>query len=72
MTEIPEAIFHTKRRADGLWDILVDDCPFCHKKHVHGAGHGETPHMGPAYRHSHCLGRGVYRLKEVTDEATDY
>ena len=61
--EIPIAIYHSKRRRDKIWDVIVEDCPFCHHKHTHGGGKGEILSLGSNYRVSHCF-KGTYQLKE--------
>ncbi len=63
MTEIPMAIFYAKRRKDKIWDLVVNDCPFCHKKHTHGGGDKDSLNLSNGYRESHCF-RGVYKLVE--------
>lgn len=42
-----------KRARDGVWDLVVEHCPYCGKRHSHGGGNGEQPFYGN--RLSHCL-----------------
>jgi hypothetical protein len=43
-------------RKQNTW-LLTLTCPFCHKKHTHGGGHGPNPPPIGMYgdRLSHCL-----------------
>jgi hypothetical protein len=38
----------------GRWQWKVQHCPFCGKKHYHGAGDGRTPAL-LGHRTAHCL-----------------
>lgn len=40
------------RRRDNHWDLIVERCPFCRRRHVHGAPYGE--HTREEVRVSHC------------------
>lgn len=44
-----------------VWALLIT-CPYCHRVHMHGGGHGPEPDYG--YRATHCLeiGNPDYRL----------
>ncbi len=48
--------------ANPRYDYIIDDCPFCHKKHIHGGFNG--------VRASHCFPHslGAYRLKLISLE----
>jgi len=35
-----------KARSDGVWDLVVEHCPFCGKRHLHGGGAGPEPYFG--------------------------
>lgn len=42
------------RARSGSWLLVVDRCPFCRRKHTHGAPAG--PEMREERRVSHCAG----------------
>ena len=39
------------------FELVVDRCPFCSKKHAHGGGAGTTPALGS--RLSHCADTSI-------------
>lgn len=41
------------------WILVVDDCPHCHGRHVHGGGEHLRPWHG--YRAAGCAGRDYTR-----------
>lgn len=46
------------------WELIVDVCPLCSRKHAHGGGTGQEPRYG--VRASHCADRatrGFYQLR---------
>lgn len=62
MAGVLVAYYVQKRHKDGIWDVIVSDCPFCHHKHTHGGGHGEQCNILTPYRESHCM-QGTYKLE---------
>lgn len=46
------AYVRAERARDGVWDLIIDDCPYCHKRHQHGGGDGDEPFFGN--RQPHC------------------
>ncbi len=46
-----------RRCDDGVWSLIVERCPYCGGKHLHGGGGGECPIYGT--RGAHCGNEGL-------------
>ncbi len=52
-------------RENKQWSLVVDRCPLCGHRHVHGGADGETPILGD--RAAHCVdGTGGYTLVDAS------
>jgi hypothetical protein len=63
MSRAMEVAFVRMERGKDVNRWIVDDCPFCGKRHYHGAG---TPDMKEPIlggRQSHCSPGGQYLLQ---------
>lgn len=47
-----EVTVTVKKASDGLWELVVERCPLCGRRHVHGGGVGPDPVLG--HRQPHC------------------
>ena len=52
----PLAVVTVERAPDGIWDLTIEHCPYCGKRHRHGGGTGKHPTLG--HRVSHCFAGG--------------
>ena len=51
------------------WSWVIEDCPLCGRRHVHGAGApGGDPRRLLGHRVAHCGGMGGYVLVAHTRE----
>ena len=48
------ALVTAKRAKNGYWQLNVQHCPFCGKRHSHGGLNGDAPDLGP--RVAPCAG----------------
>lgn len=56
------------------WYLVVDKCPYCEEKHIHGAGAVVQGHDAPEdsmynVRQAHCLPGGDYLLTKAKQTA---
>jgi hypothetical protein len=62
-SEAPTVTETAHRAPSGIWSLIVDCCPHCGKRHLHGGGGGATPEGG--HRAAHCYaGRGYVLVLE--------
>lgn len=52
-TDLPTAYGRAVRGRYNQWQVIVDDCPFCHGTHSHG-GCGRGPKPCTGVRVAHC------------------
>jgi hypothetical protein len=60
--ELAIAVVEPHLKADGIWDLVIEHCPYCGKRHTHGGGSGIAPSLGRRLSHCH---NGGYELKEA-------
>jgi hypothetical protein len=62
---MPIRVFVTSSKdSDGIWRMVVKNCPYCKKQHVFKGGMGENPLWG--LKHAHCNGLPL-NLEEYPD-----
>lgn len=49
----PQVPARAVRGCDGVWDLIIDTCPYCHCRHFHGGGGADQP-SSYGHRNSHC------------------
>lgn len=60
----PEVTAFARMDIDGSWIVVVNDCPYCGRSHIHSGGKGLDPVLG--YRDAGCIASVESELRWIS------